>query len=57
MSYREFNIKDLEVETMTPIKEEAWSLKQRITTIFRASNDVPTDVADEANKGFYDLLC
>ncbi len=52
----QFNIKDLETETMTPIKEEAWSLKQRITTIFRASNDVPTDVAEEANKGFYDLL-
>ena len=52
----QFNIKDLEVETMTPIKEEAWLLKQRITTIFRASNDVPTDVAEEANQGFYDLL-
>ncbi len=52
----QFNIKDLEVETMTPIKEEAWTLKQRITTIFRASNDVPSDVAEEANKGFYDLL-
>jgi Kef-type K+ transport system membrane component KefB len=52
----QFNIKDLEQDTITPIKEEAWALKQKITTIFRASNDVARDVAEVANKGGYDLL-
>ena len=52
----QFNIKDLEQDTITPIKEEALALKQKITTIFRASNDVARDVAEVANKGGYDLL-
>lgn len=52
----QFNIKDLEQDTITPIKEEALALKQKITTIFRASNDVARDVAEAANKGGYDLL-
>ena len=52
----QFNIKDLEQDTITPIKEEALALKQKITTIFRASNDVARDVAEVANKGGFDLL-
>lgn len=52
----QFDIKNLEKETMNPIKGEAKQLKQKITTIFRASNDVSADVADEANKSNYDLL-
>jgi Kef-type K+ transport system membrane component KefB len=52
----QFDIKNLEKETMNPIKGEAKQLKQKITTIFRASNDVSADVANEANKSNYDLL-
>lgn len=52
----QFNIKELEKEIMTPVIETARQLKQPITPIFRASNDINTDIVDEANSGEYDLL-
>ena len=52
----QFNIKELEKEVMTPVIETARQLKQPITPIFRASNDINTDIVDEANSGEYDLL-
>ncbi len=52
----QFNIKDYEEEIMSPIIDESKLLKQRITPIFKASNDINTDISEEGNKGGYDLL-
>jgi Kef-type K+ transport system membrane component KefB len=52
----QFNIKDYEEEIMTPIIDESKLLKQRITPIFKASNDINTDIFEEGNKGGYDLM-
>ena len=52
----QFNIKDYEQEIMSPIVDESKLLKQRITPIFKASNDINTDIFEEGNKGGYDLL-
>ena len=52
----QFNIKDYEEEIMSPIIDESKLLKQRITQIFKASNDINTDIFEEGNKGGYDLM-
>ena len=52
----QFNIKELEKEIMTPIIETARQLKQPIKPIFKASNDINSDIIEEANTGEYDLL-
>ena len=52
----QFNIKDYEEEIMSPIIDESKLLKQRITPIFKASNDINTDIFEEGNKGGYDLM-
>lgn len=40
----------------TPIIEESDNLNQKITTLFKVSNDIDTDITDVANKGDFDLL-
>ena len=39
-----------------PIIEESEQLNQKITTLFKASNDIDADITEVANKGDYDLL-
>ncbi|WP_395059119.1 cation:proton antiporter [Flavobacterium sp.] len=51
-----FNLEDYEKETFIPILEESKSLNQDINTIFKATIDIETDIADIANHGDYDLL-
>jgi Kef-type K+ transport system membrane component KefB len=51
-----FNIEDKEKNSFNPIVEESELLNQEITTIFKASIDIETDIADIANQGDYDLL-
>ncbi|MDI9309367.1 MAG: cation:proton antiporter [Limnohabitans sp.] len=51
-----FNIEEYEKETFEPIIEESKILNQDITTIFKATTDIETDIADVATKGDYDLL-
>lgn len=51
-----FNIEEYEKETFEPIIEESKILNQNITTIFKATTDIETDIADVATKGDYDLL-
>ncbi|MCD0475154.1 cation:proton antiporter [Flavobacterium sp. EDS] len=51
-----FNIEDKEKNSFIPIVEESKILKQEITTIFKATIDIETDIADIANQGDYDLL-
>lgn len=51
-----FNIKEYEKESFDPIIEESEILNQKITTLFKASNDIDSDISEVANKGDYDLL-
>ncbi|MFV5690522.1 cation:proton antiporter [Flavobacterium sp. LT1R49] len=52
----QFNMDDKEKNSFIPIVEESKILKQEITTIFKATIDIETDIADIANQGDYDLL-
>ena len=51
-----FNMEDKEKNSFTPIVEESELLHQEITTLFKATIDIETDIADIANQGDYDLL-
>ncbi len=51
-----YNIAEYEKESFTPIIEESENLNQKITTLFKASNDIDSDITEVANKGDYDLL-
>ncbi|PWA10288.1 cation:proton antiporter domain-containing protein [Flavobacterium laiguense] len=51
-----FNMEDKEKNSFSPIVEEATILKQEITTIFKATIDIETEITDIANQGDYDLL-
>jgi Kef-type K+ transport system membrane component KefB len=51
-----YNLEDYERKRFSPIVEESKLLKQEITTIFKATVDIETDIADIANQGEYDLL-
>jgi Kef-type K+ transport system membrane component KefB len=51
-----YNIEAYEKESFAPVIEESQHLKQKITTLFKASNDIDTDITEVANKGAYDLL-
>ncbi len=52
----QINAEQYEKESFTPIVQEAERLNQKITTLFKASNDIDTDITEVANKGDYDLL-
>lgn len=51
-----YNVEQYEKENFTPIIEESENLNQKITTLFKASNDIDSDITEVANKGDYDLL-
>ncbi|MEO8234283.1 MAG: cation:proton antiporter [Flavobacterium sp.] len=51
-----FNLEEYEEETFIPILEESKLLNQDINTIFKATTDIETDIAEIANQGDYDLL-
>jgi len=51
-----YNMDEYEKESFAPIIEESEHLNQKITTLFKASNDISTDITELANKGDYDLL-
>ncbi len=50
------NIDEYESESFSPVIEESRLLNQKITTLFKVSNDIISDIAAIANKGDYDLL-
>ena len=52
----QYNVAQYEMENFKPIIEESENLNQKITTLFKASNDIDSDITDVANKGDYDLL-
>jgi hypothetical protein len=51
-----YNIDEYEKESFAPLIKESHALDQTITTLFKASNDIDSDIAEVANKGDYDLL-
>lgn len=51
-----FSTEDYEKESFTPLLEASKEMQQPITTLFKASSDIETDIADIANQGEYDLL-
>ncbi|MFY0482705.1 cation:proton antiporter [Flavobacterium sp. PLA-1-15] len=51
-----FDLEEQEKKSFTPIIAESKNLDQKIVTLFKASNDINTDIADIANQGDYDLL-
>jgi len=52
----QFNTAEYEEESFTPIIQESKSLNQKITTLYKATNDIEGEIAEVANKGTYDLL-
>ena len=51
-----FNVAEYEQENFAPIIEESKELNQRVTSLFKASNDINNDILEVTNKGNYDLL-
>jgi len=51
-----YNTEEYERESFAPVIEESRQLNQTITTLFKASSDIDTDIAEVANEGDYDLL-
>lgn len=51
-----YNLKEYEESTFEPVVKESVKLNQEITTIFKATGDIETDIADIANEGQYDLV-
>lgn len=51
-----FNLAQKEKESFSPIFEESKKLNLEIDTIFKATTDIESEIADVANQGDYDLL-
>jgi len=51
-----YNLDDYEKESFAPIIDESKLLNQKITTLFKASNDIDSEISEVANKGGFDLL-
>jgi hypothetical protein len=51
-----FTIEEYEKEVFKPIISESTVLQQDIGTIYKATIDIETDIADVASKGEYDLV-
>ena len=51
-----YNLEEYEKDRFFPIVDESKVLKQEITTVFQATVDIETNIADIANNGEYDLL-
>ncbi len=52
----QFNLDTYENESFAPIIEESKFLNQKITTLFKVTSDMESDITEVANKGEYDLL-
>jgi len=50
------NIDEYEHESFAPVIEESKLLNQKITTLFKVTNDIMSEISEVANKGDYDLL-
>jgi Kef-type K+ transport system membrane component KefB len=50
------NMEEYETDSFLPILNESKILNQQITTVFKTTVDVETDIVEIANQGEYDLL-
>jgi len=51
-----FNLQEYEQESFKPVLAEAENLDQKVTTLFKATTDMDSDIATVANKGEFDLV-
>lgn len=51
-----YNLEKYERDSFYPVIQESHVLNQKITTMFKASNEIESDIAAVANKGDFDLL-
>ena len=51
-----YNVAEYEEDSFSPVIQESEILNQKITTLFKASNDIDSDITEVANTGDYDLL-
>ncbi|MCW4468867.1 cation:proton antiporter [Flavobacterium sp. MFBS3-15] len=51
-----FNLEEYEKESFKPVLAEAEALNQKVTTLFKATTDMDTDITAVANKGEFDLV-
>ena len=51
-----FDLEEQENKSFAPLLSEAEALDQQIVTLFKASNDIDSDIVEIANHGEYDLL-
>lgn len=54
--FNNYNLEKYEKESFQPVIKESHNLSQKITTLFKPSNDIENDIALVANKGDFDLL-
>jgi len=51
-----FNMEEYENESFAPVISESKDLNQKITTLFKATDDIDNDITEITNKGNFDLL-
>jgi len=51
-----YNLDEYEDESFAPVIYESEILNQKITTLFKASDNIDTDISEISNKGDFDLL-
>lgn len=51
-----YNAEEYEKESFAPVLAESENLNLKIATLFKASTDIDSEIAEEANEGGYDLL-
>lgn len=51
-----YNIDEYENESFAPVIKESEYLNQKITTLFKATDDIDDDITEITNKGSFDLL-
>ena len=51
-----YNMDEYENESFAPVIHESELLNQKITTLFKASDDIDDDITEITNKGDFDLL-
>lgn len=54
--FNNYNLDEYERDSFLPVIQESHRLSQKITTLFKPSNDIENDIVAVANKGDFDLL-
>jgi len=55
-SLHHYNMDEYEHESFAPVIQESEFLNQKITTLFKASDNLDADISEISNKGDFDLL-